>query len=46
MRSGQHRHPVTTDDSGQLWVLIGTDSGFEGLTGIYYTTIEIELASK
>lgn len=27
---------VTTDSSGQLWLVIGTDSGFEGFTKLYY----------
>ncbi|MFW6309857.1 MAG: hypothetical protein ACOC1D_02035, partial [Prolixibacteraceae bacterium] len=31
--------PVTTDNNGQLWLIVGTDSGFEGNTTIYYNTI-------
>jgi hypothetical protein len=31
---------VTTDGSGDVWLLLGTDSGFEGTTTIYYTEIE------
>ncbi|MBX3561368.1 MAG: hypothetical protein KF780_06100 [Sphingomonas sp.] len=27
---------VTTDASGQLWLIIGTDSGFEGFTKLYW----------
>ena len=27
---------VTTDANGSLWLVIGTDSGFEGTTAIYY----------
>lgn len=34
---------VTTDDSGTLWLLIGTDSGFEGITNLYYTNIKVKL---
>jgi len=29
-----------TDDSGRLWLIVGTDSGFEGITTIYYNRIE------
>jgi hypothetical protein len=29
--------------SGQLWLLVGTDSGFEGTTSIYYTKITVEV---
>ncbi|MBX2968845.1 MAG: hypothetical protein KF803_05715 [Cyclobacteriaceae bacterium] len=32
---------ITTDQSGDVWVLIGTDSGYEGITTVYYTTIDI-----
>ena len=31
---------VTTDGNGDAWLLLGTDSGFEGTTTIYYTEIE------
>lgn len=30
-----------TDINGDIWVFAGTDSGFEGLTEVYYTEIEI-----
>ena len=33
---------VTTDESGSLWLLVGTDSGFEGTTSIYYEWIRVE----
>lgn len=32
---------VTTDSQGEVWILIGTDSGFEGTTTLYYTSIDI-----
>lgn len=31
---------VTADGNGEAWLLLGTDSGFEGTTTIYYTGIE------
>ena len=34
---------VTTDGEGSVWVIVGTDSGFEGLTKVYYDKISIEL---
>lgn len=34
---------VQTDASGNLWVIIGTDSGFEGTTTLYYNAIEVRL---
>jgi hypothetical protein len=30
---------VTADENGVVWFIVGTDSGFEGLTTLYYDTI-------
>ena len=30
---------VMTDDQGQVWLIVGTDSGFEGLSAFYYPRI-------
>ncbi len=30
---------VQADASGQLWLIVGTDSGYEGLTQLYYTNV-------
>jgi hypothetical protein len=40
-----HRHPpiVTANDFGELWLIVGTDSGFEGRTTLYYQRIEATL---
>ncbi|MGV3557664.1 hypothetical protein [Larkinella arboricola] len=32
---------VKTNDAGELWLLVGTDSGFEGVTTLYYNTIKV-----
>lgn len=32
---------VTSDNQGNVWVIAGTDSGFEGPTTVYYDTINI-----
>lgn len=29
-----------TNDKGELWLLVGTDSGFEGITTLYYTQVK------
>lgn len=34
---------VTTAEDGSLWLFVGTDSGFEGRTSIYYDRIEVTL---
>jgi hypothetical protein len=36
--AGEYR--VTTDATGALWLIVGTDSGFEGRTELYYTRIQ------
>ncbi|MEZ4528454.1 MAG: hypothetical protein R2941_21280 [Desulfobacterales bacterium] len=37
---------ITTNHNGFLWLMIGTDSGFEATTSLYYTNIEIRLIEK
>ncbi len=37
---------VTTDSNGELWLIIGTDSGFEATTTIYYSVIEVRLEKQ
>ena len=36
---------VMTDQNGKLWVVVGTWSGFEGITTLYYTRIKITLTN-
>lgn len=36
-----HPFSVTTDNTGEVWVIIGTDSGYEGLSVLYYNTIAV-----
>lgn len=37
---------VRADESGSLWLIVGTDSGFEGKTVLYYQEIEVTLTKK
>lgn len=37
---------ATTDSSGQLWLITGTDSSFEGLAEIYFANIKVDLTEK
>ena len=39
--NGAGTFSARSDDQGQLWLLIGTDSGFEATTTLYYTQIEV-----
>ncbi|MFO7826777.1 MAG: hypothetical protein R6V72_22785 [Cyclobacterium sp.] len=46
-RDNQDRpQQVTADEEGKLWLIVGTDSGFEGLTVLYYQEIEVTLTKK
>lgn len=41
--NAQNPVSITADANGELWVIVGTDSGFEGTTQLYYNSIEVEL---
>lgn len=34
---------VKTNTQGEYWLIIGTDSGYEGLTRLYYQKIDVEI---
>lgn len=36
---------VETDGDGRVWLIVGTDSGFEGLTAVYYARIAYTLTA-
>ncbi len=38
-----HDGPARTDGRGAIWLLVGTDSGFEGLTGLYVESIVVRI---
>ena len=35
---------VSTDGEGKVWLIVGTDSGFEGLSALYYSRISYTLS--
>lgn len=39
LSSGSEAVEVTSDRAGAVWLFVGTDSGFESTTSIYYTTL-------
>lgn len=39
-------YSTITDDQGSLWLLVGTDSGFEGTTTIYFMDLEVVATKK
>ncbi len=38
-KSYTHWQPVRTDDRGVLWLIIGTDSAYQGPTALYYESV-------
>lgn len=42
-RTHQHTSLVNANSRGELWLLVGTDSGFEALTALYYQRIDVSL---
>ncbi len=40
-----HDMPITADQNGNLWILIGTDSGFEGRTELFYQQVSVTLTA-
>ncbi len=45
-RSMDESLAVTTNADGSLWLLVGTDSGFEGTTRLYYDSIHVALEPR
>jgi hypothetical protein len=43
-RSSKTALKWNANDSGSVWILFGTDSGYEGETSLYYTSLELSLA--
>jgi hypothetical protein len=43
LSSPGRRFEVATDNNGSVWFIVGTDSGFEGLTALYYSRITVSL---
>ncbi len=39
--NAQQPFAATTNDKGEIWLTIGTDSGFEGLTTLYYSRVKV-----
>jgi len=38
--------PIKSSPEGELWLLVGTDSGFEATTALYYEHIAVELTPQ
>jgi hypothetical protein len=42
-RTHQHTSLVNASSKGELWLLVGTDSGFEALTALYFQRIDVSV---
>lgn len=45
-RTYNHPYPIrasSNNGNGDLWIAVGTDSGYEALTGVYYYSIDVRL---
>lgn len=46
-RSSQgNTYSAKANDKGELWIVVGTDSGFEGITTLYYNRIKVTMLSN
>jgi hypothetical protein len=43
LQNTQDTSTAKTDSQGTIWAMVGTDSGFEGTTALYYTKIVVTL---
>ncbi len=43
MGSKERPFEAVTGTNSSLWFIVGTDSGFEGLTALYYSKISVIL---
>jgi len=41
--SGTTPITVTSDATGRLWLVVGVDSGFEGTTAVYVTSVKVDV---
>lgn len=46
LRSGPTPLAVTPNSDGSAWLLVGTDSGFEGQTSLYYTRVVAQFTPR
>jgi hypothetical protein len=41
-----HPFTFTTDHTGEAWLIVGTDSGFEAETALYYSNITVDFTQS
>lgn len=46
LKNSEKTLDITTNADGSVWLFVGTDSGFEGKTTLYYQNIEVRFTPK
>ncbi len=46
LKNSEKTLDITTNADGSVWLFVGTDSGFEGKTTLYYQNIEVRFIPK
>lgn len=46
LKNAEKALDLTTNADGSVWLFVGTDSGFEGKTTLYYQQIEVKFTPK
>ncbi|WP_237758047.1 hypothetical protein [Legionella oakridgensis] len=41
MQAKLANYTVTTNNKGEIWLILGTDSGYESTTTIFYTNLSV-----
>lgn len=41
-RSASNQQTVTTGKNGELWLVVGTESAYEGVTTLFYTSVKVK----
>jgi hypothetical protein len=44
--TGHQPFIVQSNDAGEIWLVVGTDSGFEGVTTVYYTKVNVVFSAS
>lgn len=46
LKNTKQNFEVATSSNGELWLTLLTDSGFEGITSIYFTSVNVEFSES
>lgn len=46
MQNKLNKYTITTNNQGEVWIVFGTDSGFEYTTSIFYTNLSVSFKER